>query len=173
MTHAPLPLDRICQTCGKICANPDGLTTHRKRVHGHTGTDNATPCPYKHSEDCTGYIRWYPDSRLFYGGADFGPVWACLGCRAWVGCHQGATRPKGTVADAHLREARKHAHAEFDPIWKRGYADRREAYRLLAQRLGIPADACHIGHFDLGMCARAIAACQELGPELSRRARAA
>jgi len=161
-----------CRTCGRICGTAKALADHRKDTHGRDGRRNATPCPYQRSTDCSGFIRLFLDSRLFYSGADYGPVWGCLECRAWVGCHDGTTRAKGTVADRHLRDLRKVAHAEFDPIWRREYVTRQQAYALLAERLGIPRETCHIGHFDLEMCERTIAVCQVLGPELAAKAKA-
>jgi hypothetical protein len=45
---------------------------------------------------------------------DYGPVWHCGGCKAWVGCHPNG-RPLGGLATATLRNARMTAHNAFDP----------------------------------------------------------
>lgn len=78
--------------------------------------------------------------------------WRCEPCDAHVGCHRGTTRPLGRLANAELRRAKMAAHAAFDPLWKSGRMSRSEAYAWLADRLGIEADVCHIGMFDVAMC---------------------
>jgi hypothetical protein len=55
----------------------------------------------------------YPYAR------DWGPVWACLPCDAWVGCHPGTEKALGGVANAELRVAKQAAHAAFDPLWRK------------------------------------------------------
>lgn len=50
---------------------------------------------------------------------DYGPVWKCVPCDAYVGCHKGTERPLGLVADAATRAAKIKAHAAFDPLWMR------------------------------------------------------
>jgi hypothetical protein len=91
---------------------------------------------------------------------------------AWVGCHPGTTRPLGRLADAALRRAKIHAHDAFDRIWRTLHARRQAAepgytlgrarasrYRRLAELLGIPPQACHIGMFDVETCRRVIELC--------------
>lgn len=119
-------------------------------------------CPY-----CGGETRLHPDSSAFYRGQDYGPVWACVGCGAYVGCHPGTTRPLGRVADAELRRMKMAAHDAFDRLWRRKMQRdqcgkqkaRGLAYKWLAGELGIPAKHCHIGYFDSAMCARVVEAC--------------
>jgi len=98
----------------------------------------------------------YPYAR------DWGQVWACpCPAKAYVGVHRGTNIPLGRLADADLRNARRAAHAAFDPLWQRR-ADRgqqqilarTDEYRKLARALGIPARECHIGWFDVEQCER-------------------
>ena len=57
------------------------------------------------------------------------PMWACMDCRAWVGCHPGTETPLGRLADASLRKAKMAAHEAFDPKWKgKGNKARRDSY---------------------------------------------
>lgn len=101
---------------------------------------------------------------------DYGPIWLCRPCGAWVGVHSNSktNKPKGSLANAELRGWRKKAHAAFDPTWRRAarrgrgipYA-RTEAYKQLAEALGIPVSRCHIGEFDIDTCKRAISACRK------------
>jgi hypothetical protein len=48
------------------------------------------------------------------------------------------------LADRETHEARKAAHAAFDPIWKSGMAGRGHAYKLLAEAMGMSRDDCHM-----------------------------
>lgn len=118
-------------------------------------------CPYCQQQ--TEYVS----SSVVYRGRDYGMIYLCRKCDAWVGCHKGTTSPLGRVADAELREAKKAAHAAFDPIWRAKMTNqyskfraRNEAYAWLAQALGIPREDCHIGMMDVELCLRTIAACK-------------
>lgn len=86
----------------------------------------------------------------------------CRPCGAYVGCHEGTDRPKGSLADAPTREARKRAHAAFDPLWIKAKSHRsktrRHAYKWLSSALGIPAEQTHIGMFDVAMCEKVVTA---------------
>ena len=84
--------------------------------------------------------------------------WQCKPCKAFVGCHdkgvgQGdGTKPLGRLANAELRQWKQRAHAAFDPVWKARHMSRRDAYAWLAGQLGIKAEDCHIGMFDVDQC---------------------
>lgn len=67
------------------------------------------------------------------------------GCGAYCGCHPGTTAPLGHPCGPETRRARSAAHATFDPIWKRGEMSRAQAYKWLADTLGIDRAECHIG----------------------------
>jgi hypothetical protein len=84
----------------------------------------------------------------------------CRPCGAYVGCHPGTVKPLGRLANAELRQAKMSAHKAFDALW-RGCAvmSRRQAYRWLADRLGIQRSHCHIGMFDVDQCRRVVDAC--------------
>lgn len=108
-------------------------------------------CPY-----CGCVSVFMADSRGIYGGKDYGPVYACLPCEAWVGCHPGTVQPLGRLADKALRRAKNRAHAAFDPIWKEGLMKRGSAYLWLSDQLGIDRADCHIGMFDVEQCQRVV-----------------
>lgn len=125
-------------------------------------------CPY-----CAQPAKFMPSSESIYHGRDYGPVYACLPCEAWVGCHPGTQRPLGRLANAELRALKVRAHAAFDPIWKDRFnkkhaLDHRYTkamarggrYKALAAMMGIPQHECHIGMFDEDRCRRAINICQ-------------
>lgn len=119
-------------------------------------------CPY-----CNEPAQFMESSASLYRGTEYGPVWACLPCEAWVGCHPGTTKPLGRLADRELRRAKVEAHRAFDPLWRAGLdvgATQREArttaYRWLANALGLIEDDCHIGKFDLPRCRAVVDICR-------------
>lgn len=91
----------------------------------------------------------YPYSR------NYGPVWKCIACNAWVGCHKGTEEPLGTPANAILRKARQQVHSVFDPLWRNKHVRRGKAYELLAKMMGLAPEQAHIGMFDLQQCEKA------------------
>lgn len=88
--------------------------------------------------------------------------WNCVPCKAYVGCHPVSNHhktddvPLGRLANVELRKLKSLAHAAFDPKWKTGILRRKEAYGILADRLGIKRKDCHIGMFDEETCRRVI-----------------
>lgn len=97
-------------------------------------------------------------SKLFY---------LCRPCEAWVGTHDGTSEPLGRLANAELRQWKSMAHAAFDPLWRakirqgsRKKHARGAGYQWLAGQLGIEADLCHIGMFDVAMCRRVVEICK-------------
>jgi hypothetical protein len=129
----------------------------------------AQPAPI--CDYCRNSAEFLPTSERIYSGRNFGPVWACFNCNAWVGVHPDTQRPLGRLADARLRRAKRHAHAVFDPLWMKAhtaYTDavhsrrvvikiaRSRAYLWLGDQLGLTPDQCHIGLFDVAQCERVI-----------------
>ncbi|CBW37994.1 conserved uncharacterised protein [Salmonella phage Vi01] len=90
--------------------------------------------------------------------------WVCSPCDARVGCHThgDGRQPLGRMANAALRAAKQEAHRSFDPIWKSGQRSRSDAYSWLAHNLGIKKRDCHIGLFDIDMCRKVVAVCNQL-----------
>lgn len=103
-------------------------------------------------------------------GRDYGPMWVCPPCKAWVGCHPGTEKPLGGLANAELRALKIKAHAAFDPLWQgkmrrdgcsKGKA-RRAGYAWLAAQLGIDVKKCHIGYMNMDECQRVVQICDAL-----------
>lgn len=125
-------------------------------------------CPY-----CGAAAQHILSSAEIYRGRDYGPMWVCWRCEAWVGCHKGTDRPLGRLANKDLRDWKVKAHAAFDPLWKRNLEKRRQergpdypqgaargsGYKWLAEQLGIPQKDCHVGLFDVEMCKRVVDIC--------------
>ena len=95
----------------------------------------------------------YPGKRWLYGKS----FYLCGPCDAYVGCHDGTTKPLGRLANAELRAAKIAAHAAFDPLWQSGRMKRQEAYGWLADQLKIAREHCHIGMFDVETCRLVVA----------------
>ena len=112
---------------------------------------------------CGQAAHFRPNSQFLYK-RDYGPVYYCHGCLAWVGCHKGTRNALGRLANAELRQAKKDAHAAFDPLWqaKIKYTGcsksraRHAGYKWLANELGIRYKDCHIGMFDVDQCRRVV-----------------
>jgi hypothetical protein len=127
------------------------------------GTSNPV-CPY-----CSRESQFFTTSEAIYNGRNYGPLYVCLPCQAWVGCHPGTTTPLGRLANAELRRAKMQAHEAFDSVWRALYERRRASdpsyprgrargsrYKRLAALLGIPPRQCHIGMFDVDQCLRVV-----------------
>lgn len=81
--------------------------------------------------------------------------WFC-DCGAFVGCHPGTKKALGAPAGKATKRARMDAHAAFDGLWKSRRMSRSEAYRWLAEKLGIEPRDCHIGHMTGEMARRVV-----------------
>jgi hypothetical protein len=104
-------------------------------------------CPY-----CLNASKLISASEIYGPAFSHKQVWACLPCHAWVGCHKGARKALGRLANHELRAAKKRAHVYFDQIWQKGHLDRTSAYKWLSQMLGLPSEYTHIGCFNVDTC---------------------
>jgi hypothetical protein len=119
-------------------------------------------CPYCDSDP----ILYRLGEQGYPYGKDYGPVWTCVPCGAWVGCHPGMDKPLGRLADTELRRAKMRAHVFFDPIWqeeiKRTHCTkshaRRKAYEWLSVQMDIPS--AHIGNMDVDECRKVVQLCK-------------
>lgn len=117
-------------------------------------------CPY-----CLKNTEYVNSSEVY--GKDFGKIYLCKPCKAWVGVHQGTDNALGRLANAELREWRKAAHALFDQLWtakiNKGFSKtkaRKSAYKWLGAQLGISPGDTHISWFDVDMCKKVIDICR-------------
>lgn len=124
---------------------------------------NAEICPY-----CEGIPVLLKYGKLNYPyKQDFGSIFVCVPCQAWVGCHKGTETPLGRLANKELRDAKQVAHSFFDGLWKRkiskGYTKedaRSAAYKWLAKQLGTLEMYTHIGMFDIDQCNKVVEVCK-------------
>lgn len=80
---------------------------------------------------------------------------------AYVGCHANSKNnaPLGRLADGLLRRLKGRAHEAFDWLWQDNHMSRKDAYGWLAEKMGIPVAACHIGMFSPEQCRQCIDIC--------------
>lgn len=113
-----------------------------------------------------------PSSAHLYHGHDYGPVYECSPCQAWVSCHKGTTTPLGRLANKELRGLKMDAHAAFDRIWQGRYARkhgqdpgytkgmaRGGRYKRLAELMEMSRETCHIGMMDEDQCRKVVEIC--------------
>ena len=137
-----------------------------------TDMTDAPTCPY-----CMKPADFFESSASVYHGRDYGPIWNCIPCEAWVACHKGTTTPLGRLADKTLRKAKIEAHAAFDPLWQakqrkanisKGHA-RGKGYKWLAEQLKLDPKDCHVGMFDVATCKRVVEICKPFADRLRRQ----
>ncbi len=68
------------------------------------------------------------------------------------------------MADGETRKLRRKLHQEFDPLWRGRAAKmgRVTAYGMLADRMKINRDDCHISRFTYDQCVQALRICKIL-----------
>ncbi len=135
---APAPLPHVSRRALRRVKNPVPVPTR---------------CPY-----CAGSVELASNAAVY--GREYGAwpyLYLCRPCDAYVGLHPDTDIPLGTLADRELREARKASKALFFDALEQHGIDRTEAYRRLAEAMGIPVGECHFGWFTLERCRQASA----------------
>jgi|GEM_PF-380496 len=131
------------QATGQYMQNPDNI-------------DAGKQCPY------CGQATIYTDSTEIYGSS-YGMVYLCRPCQAWVGVHRGTDIALGRVATKEHRALRRQGHVWFDTI--ASALGKEPAYQWLAEKMGIPREACHFALFDQLQCERAIEICRPVAED--------
>ncbi len=119
------------------------ITEEHKRIL------RAEICPY-----CKGKTTHESSSSVY--GRDYGMIYVCHPCKAWVGVHKGTDKPLGRLANAELRAAKEEAHEWFDLLWKDKLMSRKRAYAWLSKQMGIPEECTHIGMMGVDSCRRVV-----------------
>lgn len=91
----------------------------------------------------------------------YGPFYGCPRypeCDGKHGAHPNGD-PLGVPAKKATREARQRAHAAFDELWRSGELSRGQAYKRLAEHMGV--DEVHIGEMDEEQCDQVVAWAEE------------
>lgn len=131
-----------------------GKSSRERREQKRRNKQPPPACPY-----CSAPAEWLANSAEVYHGHDYGPLWICRPCGAWVGVHKGSRTPLGRLANAELRAAKIAAHAVFDRLWRNGEITRGEAYQWLTSALHMETPA-HIGEMDVAQCHAVVDACR-------------
>lgn len=100
------------------------------------------PCPY-----CKGEAELM-DSIAVYRKS-YGPIYACLPCDAYVGCHKGTEKPLGIPAKPNLRQQRKIAHGIIDTYWRTKMFTRKRVYEAVKEAMDIPWEQNHVAMWDI------------------------
>ena len=117
----------------------------------------APDCPY-----CGKASKLAKSAEIYpHSAHDYGWFWLCKPCDAYVGTHSNSRRhaPLGRLANKELREAKKAAHAAFDPLWRESDWSRKDAYNWLTQQMGRVRQV-HIGEMDTADCRLIITICE-------------
>ena len=112
-------------------------------------------CPY------CGEVAKFVDSRVYYKDAtkSYGMMYVCFPCDATGGAHKhgrAKDRPKGSLANAELRNLRITCHALIDPLWQNKEMSRNEVYRRIARIMKTDKKRTHIGMFREDDCRKFI-----------------
>lgn len=68
----------------------------------------------------------------------------------------------GTLANGGLRHKRMEAHKAFNWMWDSGLMSKRQAYRWMQAKLGLPEEQAHIAKFGEYLCDQLIAICKQV-----------
>jgi len=103
-----------------------------------------------------------PASEIYGDSSRSDQLYVCSNypsCRSYVSTYPGTNIPMGTLADGDLRNLRIKAHRKFDAVWKSGIMSRDNAYRWMADCLGLPLRDAHIAMFGEYRCKELIRYC--------------
>lgn len=83
-------------------------------------------------------------------------------CNSYVGVHTGTKIPKGTLANPELRNKRIRTHKVFDLLWKKNVMSKKEAYRWMEYKMGLPKNTGHIANFSDYRCEELMGICKNV-----------
>lgn len=83
-------------------------------------------------------------------------------CNSYVGVHAGTKIPKGTLANPELRNKRIRTHKVFDLLWKKNVMSKKEAYRWMEYKMGLPKNTGHIANFSDYRCEELMRICKNV-----------
>ena len=119
-------------------------------------------CPY-----CRSDTKYASSSAEVYNGKDFGPIFICRPCRAWVGSHKDRQEPMGMVCKSDDKLSRVITHAYFDTLWQPAskyqiFKSRAAAYEAFAREMKLSPKLAHIGCLTIPECIKLQTVCKRL-----------
>ena len=91
----------------------------------------------------------------------------CDNCNgSYCGCHPDTTTPLGYPCGPETRKARSAAHEKIDPIWREKITSRNKVYAMLADKMGIRRNDCHIAWMTASEARKAASLAQEIRNDL-------
>ncbi len=105
----------------------------------------------------------FVESSIIYG-KNYGMIYLCKSCDAYVGVHKGTNKSLGRLANAELRKWKILAHKYFDKLYKSSnrFNSRKEAYQWLSKIMQVDKEYAHIAMFDVKQCKKLISLCEKL-----------
>lgn len=152
--------DIPCTLCARLFKTNEALSDHLRDAHGAQGR-KVEKVEDPACVEC-GEAAYLVNGKAIYPHRPdlyHKRFWLCE-CGAYCGCHGVTTRPLGFPAGAATRQARSAAHNAFDPLWRSGQMNRRQAYSWLADALGIDPEDCHIGMMTADRAWQVVNLCQ-------------
>jgi hypothetical protein len=102
---------------------------------------------------CGGDVVFISNSVVYGKEYGSGKCYLCRNCGAYTGTHKPRPREAlGLLADEKMRKGKVMCHELFDAMWKgkpKVQKKRKDLYSWLADKMGLPVDDCHFGHFDI------------------------
>nr|WP_155151944.1 MULTISPECIES: zinc-finger-containing protein [unclassified Pseudoflavonifractor] len=113
----------------------------------------------KHCNLCGGPVIYTSNAKVYGREYGSGKCYYCTKCGSYTGTHKPRPREAlGLLADERMRKGKMACHGLFDPMWKgkpKAGKKRQDLYCWLAEQMGMSAEECHFGYFDLQQLRRA------------------
>ena len=98
---------------------------------------------------CGGKVIFTDNSVVYGRKYGSGKCYLCTQCGAYVGTHKPhPDAALGLLADKEMRQLKIACHDIFDQLWS-NHSERNQAYKKLAEEMGIEFSECHFGYFTI------------------------
>ena len=140
-----LPRTIACPKCKQMYGSADALSAHTRDTHDKPGWMPSMVSIKRGNMRKQDPVCPICGEHAKLTITTYGPRHSCCGLHSW--------RYKPLV-DQQTHDARKAAHAAFDPIWQSGGLDRPAAYKWLASMMNMTAEECHISRMTASEAAK-------------------
>lgn len=158
----PLPVPETCPHCGSPVE-----VVNNSEIYGREYGE--WPWAYRCVTDETqNSAEWDAVEEAYLSGHPIdAPEWK-EACGAYVGMHPFTDIPLGVLATKEMREARKRCKPAFIRLYASGKMSRNDAYKVLAEKMGLKKEECHWAWFDVAQCEKAKTLCEAIWRELTK-----